>query len=410
MINNKTIIFVFVLLITLISTQYWSEVEVFNFPITVAIQITLILFLIYYYYFLKNKNKSMAIIKIYLLWIFICLIRSFFVANNYWEWKNLVTSSLALSIVLFVYIFTNSNTTQYVLKKWFKFFVPFFFLVYFFVSDHAYGLYFSPFLLLVLIFPILPSRWKSYTLIIIFFVIIFSVSIRSSVVKYSLALIFSIIFYRARIFYSVKSLNFVKNLFLILPIIFLTLGSLGFFNIFKLDSYITQDFISRFETTERIEKAGRLTADTRTDLYNEVILSSIQNKYILFGRTFARGNDSSLYGDYLAKELRTKKRERFKNEVSILNIFTWTGLVGVILYFLIFYKASYVAINKSNNFYIKIIGIYVSFRWAYAWVEDFTNVDISNVILWLMIAMCFSTEFRNMTNTEIKKWVHGIFR
>ena len=140
MINYKTIIFVFVLLITLISTQYWSEVRFFSFPIQVGIQIILVLFLIYYYFLKKKNNKSMKIVNIYLLWIFICLIRSFFVASNYWEWKTLLTSSLALSVVLFAFVFTNSNITQYVLKKWFKFFVPFFFIVYFFVSDHAYGL------------------------------------------------------------------------------------------------------------------------------------------------------------------------------------------------------------------------------------------------------------------------------
>ena len=101
--------------------------------------------------------------------------------------------------------------------------------------------------------------------------------------------------------------------------------------------------------------------------------------------------------------------ERFSNEVSVLNVFTWTGLIGVLLYFLVFFRASYLAVNKSNNIYMKIVGLYVAFRWAYAWVEDFNRFDLSNLFLWIMIGMCFSNSFRAMNNLEVKFWVRGVF-
>ena len=107
--------------------------------------------------------------------------------------------------------------------------------------------------------------------------------------------------------------------------------------------------------------------------------------------------------------MHTEKQERFANEVSILNIFTWLGIVGVLLYFLIFIKATYLAINESNNIFIKLIGLNISFRWTYGFVEDFSRIDLSNIFLWLMIGMCFSESFRQMTNAEMKYWVRGIF-
>jgi hypothetical protein len=131
---------------------------------------------------------------------------------------------------------------------------------------------------------------------------------------------------------------------------------------------------------------------------------------VLFGRTPARGNDSNLFGLHQLRELKTGKKERYANEVSILNIFTWTGLIGVILYFFVFLKASYLAVVKSNSFFMKLLGLFVAFRWVYAFIEDFSNFNLYYIFLWIMIGMCFSKEFREMNDEEIKYWVEGLFK
>ena len=125
----------------------------------------------------------------------------------------------------------------------------------------------------------------------------------------------------------------------------------------------------------------------------------------LFGRSPARGTISKAFG----KDDMNKRGERNGNEVAILNIFIWTGLIGVILYFLIFYHASYLAITQSNNRYSKILGISLAFRWVYAWVEDVNNFSLNNFFIWILIAVCLSKQFRSMDNKEIKIWVRGIF-
>jgi hypothetical protein len=82
----------------------------------------------------------------------------------------------------------------------------------------------------------------------------------------------------------------------------------------------------------------------------------------------------------------------------------------VLLCFFVFFKASYLAIYKSGNVYIKIVGLYISFRWLYTWVEDFTNFDLNYIFLWILISMCYSASFRNMSEQEFKTWVRGIFK
>ena len=115
------------------------------------------------------------------------------------------------------------------------------------------------------------------------------------------------------------------------------------------------------------------------------------------------------FGSYSAENLKTGKYERHSNEVCHPNIFTWLGLVGVILYSLIYLKSSYLAVYKSNNIYIKILGVFIAFRWAYGWVEDFNRFDIMNISLWMMIAMGFSEQFRDMTDRDFKIWIRSIF-
>jgi hypothetical protein len=185
------------------------------------------------------------------------------------------------------------------------------------------------------------------------------------------------------------------------------LGISNVFNVFKLDEYLgDQNVQIRSNTGEKVEE--NLTADTRTSLYIEVIESAIKNDYLVWGRTPARGNDSVSFGDYNKEKLHTGKQERFSNEVSILNIFTWLGIIGVVLYFLIFFRSSYLAINQSNNIFIKQIGLNISFRWAFGFVEDFSTFDLSNIFLWIMIGMCFSKTFRQMNDKQMKIWVLGI--
>ena len=105
----------------------------------------------------------------------------------------------------------------------------------------------------------------------------------------------------------------------------------------------------------------------------------------------------------------SKRNERNGNEVSILNYFVWLGLVGVIFIFLLFYQATNLAIHYSNNIFSKIIGIFIAFRWAFAWVEDVNNFYIQYVYLWIFIGFCYSENFRKMTDRQMKNWVLSIF-
>ncbi|WP_125185334.1 hypothetical protein [Botryobacter ruber] len=260
---------------------------------------------------------------------------------------------------------------------------------------------------IIIFFPLLTAKWKIFSLFFACIVIFGFLDARSNVIKYTLSFILGFTYYFRGYLLS-RILKVFRILFLFAPFILFSIGAAGVFNIFKMDEYISGNYSTTATNNgEVIEES--LTVDTRTFLYEEVISSAFKYDYIILGRSPARGNESPSFGLYALEELKTGKMERFSNEVSILNVFTWTGLLGVILYFLVFSKASYLAIFRSNNTMIKIIGLYISFRWTYAWVEDFSRFDLSYFFLWVMIGMCFSKSFREMNNADMKIWVLGIF-
>jgi len=140
-----------------------------------------------------------------------------------------------------------------------------------------------------------------------------------------------------------------------------------------------------------------------------VINSAIEHNYVLFGRTPARGNDSASFGAYTAEDLNTGKYERHSNEVCHPNVFTWLGLVGMVMYSLLYMRSSWLAVYRSRNIYVKLVGVYIAFRWLYGWIEDWNAFDIANLSLWMLMAIGFSTEFRSMSNAEFKRWVRSVF-
>lgn len=399
-----------ILLITISSVNQWTSLPIGN---TVFWWIINIYILFSFYrsrdiFYDRYNDVNIKILLLYLGWNVICIVRGMGVAENYWEWKFLIETGMVLLLPLTIYISTDQLVLRNILRTWTKYALPAFFILFpFFTAGDALGRYLVPISFFLLLFPLLAPKWKVIALMFSLGVVLAALDARSNVIKFTVSLLFGCLFY-FKGFLSINVLKIARLFFLLVPYLLFFLAFSGQFNVFKIGEYLNRDYSTTVVKDGQMQEED-LTADTRTLLYEEVFASAQKYNYFLAGRTPARGNESELFGYFLAEELQTGKMERFSNEVSILNIFTWTGIIGVVLYFLVFYQASYLAIYKSNNFFIKIIGLFVAFRWSYAWIEDFSQFDLSYFFLWVMIGMCFSAEFRKMDNNEMLLWVHRIF-
>jgi len=385
-----------------------SALSVFaNFPLWMIIN-TYVLYVFWKSrekYFDLKDNSNFRFVKIYLLFNIFNIVRGIFIANGYWNFKDLFVNSLALLIPLVAYISSNKLLLQKIFSFYVKYVLALFFIFIFFISTDDYGVYLSAIIFLLLFFPALTMRWKVILLSFVLLIFFTGLGSRSSVIKFSLSAAFSLLYY-FRFFLGKSFFQLVKNIIYILPVILFTLAISNTFNVFKMDKYIKGDYSTVSDNGKGKLVKENLKADTRTTLYIEVLLTAKKYNSWLIGRSPARGNDTKLFAS-LSKI--TGSKERISNEVSILNVFTWTGIVGVFLYFLVFFNASTLAISHSNNIYSKIVGLFIAFRWLYAWVEDFNNYSLNTFVIWIMIGFCISKSFREMSDIEVKLWIRGIF-
>lgn len=399
-----------ILLNSIMSISQWSIIPLGNTTIMWIVNFAIVFIILAYKkrYFQPINKKDYLIITIYFIWLIIGIIRGVFVAENYWEWKQLITGILCLLLPIFVYVFVSPSFLSYILKCWFKYAFPIFFLfIYWVLPRDIYHYYLGPVLVMACFLPILKKKWQFLFFALLILMIFADFGARSQIIKSVAAILMSVAYLFGK-YMSDKILKITHWFLYILPIVLISLGISGIFNVFEDFSTVTEKFISGNKRVSE-GKSSEMSADTRTFIYVEVIESALKNDYLIMGRTPARGNDSVTFGDYNAEELKTAKYERHSNEVCFPNIFTWLGLIGMILYCLIYLKSSYLALYKSKNLFMKLIGVYIAFRFLYGWIEDFNRFDITNIALWMVIAMGFSETFRKMNDREFKAWVKSIF-
>jgi hypothetical protein len=401
---------ILIILVSIISPNQWNMFAIGNTTTSWIISFSVIIVTIFYIsnFFNPYNKKDYIIVKIYFFWMIMSCIRGILIAENYWEWKQLIAGSLSLSLPVFVYVFSNPSILYTVLKLWIKYSIPLFciFFVWALYRD-AYQFYLGPVLLLSCFLPILDKKWQLIFITLLLLMIFADWGARSQVVKALVCFGMSAIYIMVK-YLSYRILKIAHWFLYLLPIILLTLGLTGQFNIFKDLASSEDKYVERKIVDGQLVEEN-LSADTRTFIYVEVIESALKHGYVIWGRSPARGNDSNAFGTQNAEELKTGKYERHNNEVCFTNIFTWLGLVGMILYCLIYLKASYLAVYKSNNIFIKLVGIFIAFRFTYGWVEDINRFDIMNISIWMAIAMGYSEQFRRMNDMEFKLWLKAIF-
>lgn len=402
-----------ILAISISSVSQWTLLPIGNtFFWWVIYAIILYLFFKGRIYFHNNTDNILPV-NIFLSIVGISLIHGVFKSEFYWDWKLLIQNLMVYLLPVSVFIFSNPIVVAKIIKVWLRYALIAFLLLFIIFEPEAYGRYLVPLSILLLFFPILPTKWKLIGLASVLLVSIVSIDSRSNIIKFIVPILISTAFYTRNLFskFAFKNIfRFTSIILLISPFIFFILAATNIFNIFNVSEYIKNpsDFFERENKQDNYTYS--LLDDTRTFIYEEVIYSAISNNYVIFGRSMARGYDTTAFaGAYKEVQEDTNRNERADCEVSIMNIFNYFGIVGVISYFLIFITASYNAIAKSNNTFMLLIGLYISFRWVYSWVEDYNRFDLNYLFLWLLIGMCFSTKFRSMNNNEFVRWFKLIF-
>lgn len=394
-----------ILLISVSSILQWCSLPIGNTFLWWLLQ-TFILFI---FYKLKPKNYVIFPIKLFLLYLgFSAIYGAIFMTDYYWDWKLLVSNLMVFSLPLASLLFGNFIHLPRVLKCWFRYAWIILILLIPFLSSDAYGRFLVPFTFLALFITHLNKKYVIFTIIAYLITIILGSDSRSDMLKFSICLILGLSMWFSFIWKRRNLILSIAIAMMIIPVIFFILGVSGIFNIFNIEEELGLEGKYELRTSDGEEYSA--LSDTRTFLYVEELQSAINNDYILWGRSIARGYDSIAFGESTDQAFGIKRGERQGCETSILNVFNYFGVIGVVIYFIIFFRASFLAVYRSRNVFIPVIGIYVAFRWLFAWIEDFSWFDLNYLFLWIFIGMCYSPVFRNMSNQDFKKWLYNIIR
>lgn len=362
------------------------------------------------FYLIKNSNwlsktakdKDYCYVRLYLGWASICIIRAFFVASDYVEYRHILEGVFCVLPPTFIYLFYRPSVSSCIMQTWFKYIVPLALIFLGWKFGFSSGV--SP----VLFFACFVTLFKPRYVILILLLLLLSLydgyseGIRSQMAQGFIALGVGVLTYlidkRPKMVQYLPSIR--KYSFCLVVVVFgyLLSGLYGMLNGRELAIY---------EKGEDGQKT-----DTRSLLYYDVINSSIQNDYYIFGRTPCQGNDidasAPLFLYAVDNDITVfHKGQRFSNEVPYLNIFTWEGIIGLLFYFMLYIKASYLAVNKSKNKYIKVLGCYIALRWVCGFIDDYSDFDMMNISLWGMMGVCFSPYYREMTDVQFKSWIRS---
>lgn len=394
-----------ILLISVSSVLAWCSLPIGNTFLWWLLQSVILMI----FYKLRPKGYRLVPIHCFLLLLMInAVYGGVFMTENYWDWKMLVSNLMVFSLPLASYVYANPDILIKTLRLWLKCAWILLLLLFPFLSSDAFGRYLVPFSFLSLFFVLLNRKYMLWVIIAYIITITLGSDSRSDMLKFSVtfALGLSFLFMGYKKYYR-RILRISTIAFFVLPICFFVLGATGVFNIFNIDEKLGLD--GKYTMSSGDKEINALT-DTRTFLYVEEISSAIQNNYVIQGRSIARGYDSFSFGETIDRDLGVKRGERGSCETSILNVFNYFGLIGVFVYMWVFLSASYMALMRSKNIFVPIVGTYVAFRWMFAWVEDFSKFDLNYLFLWIMIGICFSPWFRQMTNDEFRNWIKVIIR
>ena len=215
----------------------------------------------------------------------------------------------------------------------------------------------SPIYLFVIFIPYLETKWKIITLLVVVVSFFSELGMRANMLNILMAFLISGTFFFRRFRLMLSTIRFGRLFILIAPIVFMILGLTGQFNIFKIG-----ELVGEYDIESENGSKQDIAIDSRTGIYLDVILELNKQEAFIWGLGGSGKTPTHLteveWGDF--SEI--YKEGRRATESGMLNYAQWGGVVAMIIYILLFAKASYLGVCKSKNWLMISIGLWVMYK------------------------------------------------
>ena len=149
-------------------------------------------------------------------------------------------------------------------------------------------------------------------------------------------------------------------------------------------------------------KTQDVFVDSRTEVYSDVLSQLSFDNAFVFGLGASGKTKTHLTNVQNSDFDKVYKEGRRGTESGMLNYIQYGGFLGALFYLILFMRASYLAVYRSNNWLIIMIGMWVSFKGFYSFIEDTTVFSVSTIFIFISIGLCFNNELRSLQDDEIK--------
>lgn len=354
-------------------------------------------------YFYVHRNEIIpkypyisALYALLIVYVAASCVKLYYVPSSIFFYQRLVCFTSFLSFGA-IFLLMQEGVVKRTFRMWWRY-VPWVSLAFFWMIDASIAMsimFFSFFFMMMADCLRKQLRWLTYAFVAIF--AMYGIVQRMDYIII-LAPIGINLLLRFNLFLTYRKSVFVYNVLMLMPIIFLLLATIGNFNVLNFDSYIKGEYVSA--------SGEDMTADTRTFIYQEAFTSAEKNNYILLGRTPGYGYDSKFVKDRKGSFLEVEGiiPQRY-SEVFIVNIFTWCGVLGVIVWFIFFYIFGINTLKRSKNKYIRAFVIYVGIFWVCCWINfPFERPSATYILIYIIMSICIRPQFQQMTDVEIRDY------
>lgn len=356
----------------------------------------------------EAREPQYKFFNLFLIYTLLLCIYSLFVnypMGNKYEKMALINAFMASMSGISVFYLANPDDFSDAVHKLYKY-LPVVAIVFLPFADDMWigdmvGFLLMPILLPLIFWRDLPSNKKILYGALAVYIVLTSYwgDARSHVLKYGLAFLMGFVVFRYD--YPMDRLKHLVWVIIAVPLVLFGLAVTGSFNVFE---YAENMDSSNFQENS--------FTDTRTFLYTEALTSAVNHNYIIYGRGIGRGYDSNFAEtkfDANEKSVSGAFDKERNSETSIVNTFTWGGVIYVIIYIIMTISVLYYGCYRTNNKHVLSVALYFAFYFVYCWVENFQSMTISYFSSWFFIAICLSSQFREMTDDDFSEFVSNTF-
>lgn len=358
---------------------------------------------------LFRKYRLISLLYIFLLvYVVAALIKLQFVTSGMFPFfiMRMLTNFCCFGAI---FIFMNEEVVHKTIRLWWRF-VPILFVLSFWRLERAEYIQVLAFVMFFIVFnKSLFSKKRYFTVVAFVFIAGWGIIQR---IDYIILFISILLYLMLRYGWMLgkKTVLRVYHVQMCLPVVFLVLGLSGVFNVLNFDSYVKGEYTS--------DIGERFNDDTRTFLYEESIVSAVDNNYVLWGRTPGYGYDSYWVQNQLdygldetnaALNINGQLAQRV-SEVFIVNIFTWCGLIGVLFFFVFYYKTGLGMLKQVENTYLRVCILYIGFFWIICFISHQFFVPSSDYILfYIILSLCLNPKLQKASDRDVATYLRRLF-